>query len=554
MDRSRSVAACLLAAAIVACTPTISAPTSPMEPWETGSELTTSLGWEPDTIDPQRASFQNEASVVGMVYEPLLTYDPVTLRLVPAAARSLPEISSDGLTYTYRLHSGLTYSDGSPLTAHAFAFAFIRLCDPRTHGQHTFVAYAIAGCEAWNALPPLGTPAAKLEQARADLGVRALDDRTLEFRLREPAPQFPHATALWIGAPIRETDFAGRGPFDHPTPETYIGNGPFKLVEWKRNEKMVFERNERYRTSVRLKRWTKVFSSDAGVMRAAYDEGRLDAVAVGPANEEDRERMLLRPDLVRRLGTCTSYIAFNTQRPPFDDPLVRLAFAKALDREELVRTVEMTGRAAASFVPHDQPGHAHDDRVQSFDPAEARALLAASRYGRPVDGRIGGIDLAFTFTANARSKARVKWATDDWLGYLGVRVQPDPVSGHWSYGLLKRPQALPQLSLMGWCADYPDAQDWFSAVFHSRARNRSGFANTAFDAIVDRADRERDPAAREALYEGASYVLSRAAPAAYLTWSENWTLVRPDVRGYRVSAFDWDFAQFSLATIYRATN
>jgi oligopeptide transport system substrate-binding protein len=212
----------------------------------------------------------------------------------------------------------------------------------------------------------------------------------------------------------------------------------------------------------------------------------------------------------------------------------------------------MTGRAAASFVPHDQPGHAHDDRVQSFDPAEARALLAASRYGPPVDGRIGGVDLAFMFVPNARSTARVKWATDNWLGHLAVTVMPDPVINYGYGPLIKRPQALPQLSLMGWCADYPDAQDWYGSVFHSRSRNRSGFANTVFDAIVDKADRERDPTAREALYQGASYVLSRSAPAAYLTWSENWTLARPDVRGYGTSAFDWDFAQFSLSTIYRA--
>jgi oligopeptide transport system substrate-binding protein len=552
MGHSRRFIACLLAATVVACAPSaVSAPVASQEPWETDSELTTWLGWEPETIDPQRASFHTEASVIGMVYEPLLTYDPVTLRLVPAAARSLPEVSSDGLTYMYRVRAGLTYSDGAPLTASAFAFAFTRLCDPATRGEYTFVAYPIAGCEAWNALDPQRTPREQLDQARAALGVRAIDDLTIEFRLREASAQFPHATALWIGAPVRERDFVSRGLFDRPTPETYIGNGPFKLVEWKQKEKLVFERNERYRTAVRLKRWTKVFSPDAAVMRAAYDEGRIDAVAVSPASDDEREALLMRRDLVRQLGMCTSYVGFNTQRAPFDDPVVRLAFAKALDKEEYARAVLRTGRAAASLVPHDQPGHAHDDRAQAFDPAEARRLLASSKYGAPENGKLAGVTVRFTVADNATTKARVSWIAAQWRAYLGVDVELDVVSA-WGH-LVKRPEALPQLYQLGWCADFPDPQNWYETAIESSAARRFGFSNPAFDGLVERAARQRDPLARGQMYESASHVLSRSAPIAYLSWNESWTLVHPEVRGYTPSAFDWGFAQFSLATVYRAS-
>src|SRR5919206_4815481 len=115
MPRVFAALACL--ALLVSCAP---APSPVVTPWQTDTTLITNIGSEPDTIDPQKVSFTNEMSVVGMLYEPLLTWDASTLTLVPAAARSLPQISADGRTYTYTLRDGLVYSDGAPLTAQRF--------------------------------------------------------------------------------------------------------------------------------------------------------------------------------------------------------------------------------------------------------------------------------------------------------------------------------------------------------------------------------------------------------------------------------------------------
>lgn len=550
--------ALLACSLIIGC---VSTPAPRAEPWLTDGEITTPQGGEPDTIDPQLASFLGEASVIGMVFEPLLTYDPGSLKLIPAAARALPEVSADGRVYTYRLRSGLTYSDGAPLTAGDFAFAWIRLCDPITHSPFAFIGYPIAGCEAWNAKDAPREPAASLAALRASLGIRAVDGLTLEFTLSKPAAHFPQATALWVGSPVRERDLQTSRPPAVPArphawtePPTYIGNGPFRLTEWKHGERLVFERNDRHWSPARLRQWTKVIISEPAVARAAYEEGRLDAVRVTPIDDVDREALLARPDLVRTLGPCTTYIGFNTQRAPFDDPLVRLAFAKSLDREELARSVDRTGRAAVSLVPHAQAGHAHEDRVQAFDPAEARRLLAASSYGLPVGGQLGQAPLSFTIRSSPRNIARVQWAISQWKAYLGVDVKFDPVDASVGWGWRRGPQIQPQLYLLGWCQDYPDGQDWYSTVFRSGSTvTRTNFSNAAFDAIVDRADAVLDPDDRERLYQLASFILSRSAPVAFLGWSETWTLVRPEVRDHRLSAFDWDFAQFSLSTVYRSS-
>jgi oligopeptide transport system substrate-binding protein len=534
---------------IASCAP--GAPTGGREPWKTDTELVTVLPSEPDVIDPQKVSFAHELSIVGMLYEPLLTWDAATLTLRPAAARSLPHASDDGREYTFTLREGLAYSDGTPLEAQRFVEAFVRACDPKVAGEYAFLAYAIAGCRELNVMDPKTAHAKALAAARDRVAVRAPDALTIQFTLREPDASFPQVTAMPLGSPVRLED-AGRWLDGYRTtrdPSVYVGNGPFIFKEWVRGERLVFERNERYRAPVRLARWTKRIVPDADTARVMYDAGRIDALAVTPRDAADREALLARPDMHRGLGPCTTYVGFNTARPPFDDQRVRLAFARALDKDNYVNSVAKTGRVAFSLVPHAQPGHAHDDRAQTLDSIEARQLLASSRYGVPVDGLLGGIPITFPFRQSLADRELAIWVADQLQRNLGVRVVPEVVNS-WGHGLVKRIEAQPQLYRLAWCEDYPDGQDWYKALFHSQsAFSRTNFHEPRFDDFVTRADREQDAARRQSLYEEASRVLSREAPGAWLAWTEQWWLVRPELAGYELSSFDWDFAQLSLARI-----
>jgi ABC-type oligopeptide transport system substrate-binding subunit len=304
---------------------------------------------------------------------------------------------------------------------------------------------------------------------------------------------------------------------------------------------------------VRLQRWTKVMISDALVAQRAYDDGRLDVLSVVPGTDAEREDLLARPDLRRGPGPCTYYVAFNTKAPPFDDERVRLAFAKALDKEEYARTVERAARAAPSLVPHGQPSHAHEDRIQAFDPAEARRLLAASGYGAPRLGQLG-MPIRLVFSAGSQQIARAQWLIAQWRAYLGVEIVPDPVVAGGYGTLLKRATNAPPIAIMAWCQDYPDGEAWYGALFRKNgiAVSRTQFEDPALLQILDQADREYDPLDRQQLYERASAVASRAASVAWLAWSESWLLVRPEVKGYELTSFDPDFAQFSLARVNRS--
>ena len=164
---------------------------------DTNGTLTLNMGSEPDTIDPQKASFVNEIGQASFVFEGLMTFDTKTSKPVPAAAAAAPKLSADGLKYTYTLRDGLKYSDGAALTAKNFEYAFLRGCDPTAAGDYAFVFYIIVGCEAYNTMDTKKATPAELAAARAKVGVKATSDKDIEFTLTDPAPYFVPITALW---------------------------------------------------------------------------------------------------------------------------------------------------------------------------------------------------------------------------------------------------------------------------------------------------------------------------------------------------------------------
>jgi oligopeptide transport system substrate-binding protein len=507
--------------------------------------LTTNAGGEPDTIDPQIESFVNEVAQTMMVFEALMNFDPKTLRPVPGAAKEQPKVSADGLTYTYTLRDGLKYSDGSPLAPKDFMYAFQRLCDPATAGAYSFTGYVIAGCEDYNNLDPKKATPAELAAAKAKLGI-TVDATTITFKLVEPAPYFNSIAALWVGVPTRASDVT-KGGDKWTEPATFIGNGPFKLVEWKHNEKLVYERNDNYRNPTKIKTWTKVMINEGAVAFAAYRNNELDVVGVAA---EDLRTVDSDADLKAQLrdvpGSCTFYYGFNNLRAPFTDPKVRLAFSQSFDRTAYINDVQKIGSVAESFIPPGLPGYDKDDHAQKYDPAAAKANLASSTFaGKP---ELNGIK--FTYSASARTKTRIEWAQQQWKTNLGIDVTPDPVDRTTFSQLVKKPETTPLLFSLGWCADYPDQQDWLTTVFISNSSvTRTGYKNTQFDTLVKQADKEPDAKKRDDLYQQASRLLSKDAPVAFLYYSSTKYLLKPWVKGVTDTALDFEIGIFDLPSI-----
>lgn len=508
-------------------------------------ELNTNTGGEPDTIDPQKESFVNEVAQTMMVFEGLMTYDPKTLKPIPGAAKDQPKVSSDGLTYTYTLRDGIKYSDGSAVTAKDFAFGFTRLCDPNIAGEYAFTGYVIVGCEDYSNLDPKKATPAELAAAKGKLGI-SVSGNDISFKLTEQAPYFNSIAALWVGVPSRESDVT-KGGDKWTEPATFIGNGPFKLTEWKHNEKMVYERNDNYRTPAKLKKWTKVMINEGAVAFAAYRNNELDAVGVAA---EDLRTVDSDADLKAQLrdvpGSCTFYYGFNTQKAPFTDAKVRLAFAKAFDRQAFITDVQKIGTPAESFMPPGLPGYDKDDHTQKFDAAAAKQLLASSSFaGKP---ELTGIK--FTYSSSARNKTRIEWAQQQWKTNLGIDVTPDPVDRTTYTQLVKKPETTPALFLLGWCADYPDQQDWLTTVFVSNSTvTHVGWKNADYDKLVRQADKETDNKKRDDLYLQAQKVLTQDAPVGFLYFSSTKYLLKPYVHGVTDTALDFEIGIFDITSI-----
>ena len=516
--------------------------------------LITNTGTEPLTIDPNRASFSDEIEQIMSVFEGLMTLDPKTLKPIPAAAAKDPEVSADGLTWKVTLRDGLKYSDGSPLTAKDYAFGFARSCDPAVSIDYAFVLYIITGCQDYNGMDAKASSPAELKAARDKLGIKTNGDKEITFTLTEPAAYFASIMYMWVGMPVRESDVA-KGGERWTEPATYIGNGPFILKEWNHNDKFVYEANPNYRLGKpKLPKWTRLMISDNSVAFAAYRSDQLDDFTVRAENlraiEADAD---LKKQLVDRVAAFTSYYGFNAARVPFNDPNVRLAFAKSFDREAYVRDVLVIGKAAtAGFIPPGIPGYDEGDTVQKYDVAAAKQLL--DKASPEAKAALGSIK--YTYSSTAIGKTRAEWIQQQWEKNLpGVKVALDPVDPSALSGLFKggATGSSPQAFGLTWIADFPDQQNWFTTVFisgsgvHSR---RTGYSNPKYDELVRAADKEKDLKKRDQMYIDAGRMLSQDAGTAWLAYGAGKFLRKPWLKGVTDSSIDSTLSQFKQHEIY----
>src|SRR5215204_6422986 len=239
----------------------------------------------PDVVDPQKSSTTPEIDILQLVYEGLTRLD-TNQETVPGAAESW-EYNDDATQITFHLRDDLKYSDDSPLTAENFRYAVERTCDPVTAGEYQSILFEIVGCEdfAGLALDEQGnareyTPE-EHEAARAALGVRAPDERTLQIDLTNPAPYFHTIAYMWVFYPVKK-EIVDKDPDNWwKSPENHIGNGPFKITEISEDQQWVFTANDNYwQGRPKLDGIEYRYIEDAAVALEAYRAGDLDIVAL----------------------------------------------------------------------------------------------------------------------------------------------------------------------------------------------------------------------------------------------------------------------------------
>ncbi len=480
-------------------------------------------GAEPQTLDPHLVAAYTDQNILLALFEGLCALDERTSQPVPAAAATW-EVSADGLVYTFHLRPDLKWSDGSPLTAGDFVFAWRRALAPALAAEYAYLLYPLKNAAAFNA-GTLTDP--------AQLGVVAPDDLTLRVTLERPTPYLPALTANPVWFPVNARALAAHGGATDRTnawarPGTLVGNGPFTLAEWVPNAHVKVTRNTHYRDAATVRLAAIYFypTESPDTEERSFRAGQLHITSAVPATKLATYRTenpaALRVDPFLQ----TIFLRFNTTRAPFDSPAVRRAFALAIDRPAIARSVLRDANPPAPhFTPPNCAGYTARASVPT-DFAAARALLTEAGYpggkGLPV------IKLQVRNDAKQPGMAEVLQAL--WARELGVRLEITTLEQKtW----VQNQQTLDyMISGAGWIGDFADPVTFLDLFVGNGGNNWTGWHDAAYDDLIARAAATAAPTARLELFQQAEARLLEQAPITPVFFGTAAYLIHPSVRGW----------------------
>lgn len=524
------------------------APGSEAEGAAQDAELLLNLGSEISTADPQVFAFLNEIEIGSKVYTPLLALNENNE--VADAGADKVSVSADGTVYRFHIREGMTYSDGTPLTAEDYAYAIKRALDPEVAGDYSNILFAVKGGEAWRSADPAAGDTADLKAA-VDEAVFAVDDQTLEIHLEFAAGYFPYVMATWVTYPVKRDLVDGNGAEWWRDINNYVGNGPFKVTEWTEGQQWTFERNDSYfrgAPGIKTLIFKEVDSSETALL--AYQQNELDSIGVASAQlpqvESDAN---LSEHLHRVPGASTSWIAFNNAAEPFNIKEVRQAFSAAMNREQYIEQIlNGVGIVANTFLYEGVPGY-QQDVVQDYDPERAAQLLADAGFE---GGANFPVQKLYYNSESAIAQQQATYWSQSFQQGLGVVVEPTPLDSAQMQSM--RTNRDPELVFYigNWFEDYPHPQNWLSLVWgRGSTRAPLGWENEEFYQLVEEADRLPMEEAAP-IYAQADALLADEAPGAFYLHGEGLVLLNPKVQGYVTYPTDLMDLRYQAEKIYIA--
>jgi ABC-type transport system substrate-binding protein len=467
--------------------------------------------YDPRSLDPALSTDVPTGRAVGYVFDGLTRFDP-NAKVEPALAERW-DISADGLTYTFHLRRGVTFHDGAPFSARDVVSSWQRALDPATKSGAAQFLFPIKGAREFNA-----------GKATTVSGLTVKDDSTLIVALAEPLAIFIKMIAMPVASVVPQPDKIPANFGEHP-----IGTGPWRLVEWKHDDYLLFARNQSYfdgppkTDSLRAR-----IIAEPSTAVAEYESGNVDILQI-PASEasdweEDESR---KPNLMSTPALELVYIGINTTRGPLTDPRVRQAINYAIDINRIIeRLISGRGTRAAGVVPPALGGYDSTRRAYPYDPAKAKALLAAA-------GHPNGIDVEL-WTSLTPIYLRTAQTIQAYLNNVGIRTKIVQRESAASRGAARKGQT--DMILKDWYADYPDAEDFLYPLLHSANRGAGGnvsfFSHPVFDSIVTASRHELDEGKRNQLYRQADSIAFDQAPMVFLYFYNELYSVQPWVKHF----------------------
>ena len=515
----------------------------------TDQEVYLSLGDEPPSMDPTKQADTVSGFWLGHLYEGLMAYDQQGNVVLGAAEKM--DVSPDKKTYTFKIRKNAKWHDGKPLRAQDFEFALRRLVDPAYASEYAFIA-SVASIDS-------ATDIIAKKKPLDTLAVKSIDDHTLEIKLSRPVAFFDALMAFKVFFPVRKDVVEKFGERFSTTPESIIGNGPYKMDTWVKEQSMRLVKADTYWNAKAIK--IKAIASpaivkDTQALFNAFNTGAFDFTGVNTP-----EVIKQAQDAKHKIGTfqtgCTSYMEMNTREGrPFANKELRLAIRDGINRGEFVnKIIGIPGyKAALGIVPDMMPGSKSGNTYRKEAPLSARDsdVAAVKKHLKAYVERSKSAK-APAFTILAGDSTRAKKYAEYWQSVLAklldteVKIENVPFKTR----LQKTRDHQFDIVLAGWCPDYRDAMTFIDLFTSKNDNNNTGWTSEKMDSLVEQAANEPDAAKRIQLMAQAEKLLWEEAAVVPTDYSGSAYVVAEGLKGLRRGLFGTDpdlrFAEWSKA-------
>lgn len=496
------------------------------------------VGSEPATLDPGLNNSVDGGIYILHNFEGLTRQDKDE-KTIPGIATKW-EVSADGLKYTFHLRDA-KWSDGQPVKAADFEYAWKRALSPELASEYAYQVWYIKGGYEYSN----GT--GKVE----DVGVKAVDDKTLEVTLAAPTPYFLELCRFPTYMPVRKDIVDKFGAEWTQKPESYIGNGSYKMTKWEHNAEITYEKSDTYWDKgnvafIKTISW-KLMDDEAAAL-SAYEAGDLDLVdALVPQAEIQNLVAAGKAKIYDEVGTY--YIYFNVDKDPLKDKRVREALSLAIDRQYIVDKVTRAGQIASTgIVPFKTPGldpkkdfrtEGGDLVPKTGDVAKAKQLLADAGYP---DGK-GFPEIELYYNTQSGHKAIMEAVMEMWKTNLGVTVKSPNME--WKVLQEKVNSKDFVMSRMGWIGDYNDPMTFFDMWLSDSSQNNTNFNNAEYDKLIRAAKATADNKVRMDNMHKAEQIFIDEMPAVPIYFYVSVFLENPAVKNHRVSPLAFLYLQYA---------
>jgi oligopeptide transport system substrate-binding protein len=473
---------------------------------------------DPTTLDPAVSSEVTSSQYILEIFSGLLRLDD-KMQPAPDIAASMPSVSSDGLTYTFKLRQDVKFSDGHAVTAADFKYSWERAANPATNSQ---TASSYLG-------DIVGVNEELAGKSNQISGVQVVDNYTLKITIDSPKSYFMYKLAYPTTFVVEKSNVNSGADWWHNP----VGSGPFKLGQWTQNQSLNLVRNDSYYgTKPQLGQVKYQFYS--GLPMDLYETGKVDVTRVSTDYKDavtDKSGQYYK-DLTVSPTLGIFYIGFNCSQPPFDDINVRKAFSLAIDKDKIISLVfKDMQQKANGILPPGMPGYNASVTGLGFNVNQARDLLKASKYGDAA--KLPPITLT-TYGYGGGINTTLQAMVFQWKQNLGVDVKVRQLEPERYFYNTK--MEIDQLFETGWNADYPHPQDFVDILFRSgSAYNYGNYLNIDADSLINQANRTLDSAQSISLYQQAEQIIVNDAACIPISFQESYTLIKPYVKGYTVN-------------------